>query len=250
MIQYSKSSVRIAEIHFDELPRPGLEADVIRYQWRFEKAPGTFSIPLQTRFVDLTEDPGKLLAGMNSATRNEVRRGYRDPIVVEFDANPTIATAEEFYTFYDQFARAKKLPSANWMRLGSMQASGSLLLSRVKDTEGHVLVWHCYMRDRSRARLLHSASIYRLNHAKERERLLSRANRHLHWRDMLALRELGVATYDFGGWYAGETDTAKLNVNIFKEGFGGRVVDLHNTYHGVTMKGRLAVQLHRWRGGE
>ena len=201
-------------------------------------------------FVDLNEDPDKLLGGMNSTTRNEVRRGYKDPIVVEFDANPALATAEEFHAFYDRFAQAKKLAPANWMRLGSMQASGRLLLSRVKDTEGNALVWHCYLRDRSRARLLHSASVYRLNHSKEREKLVSRANRHLHWRDMLALRELGVATYDFGGWYAGREDKAMLRINSFKEGFGGRVVDLHNTYHGVTMKGRLAVRLHRWRGGE
>ena len=250
MIQYTKSSVRIAEMHFDELPEASLATDVIRYQWRFEKVPGTLSFPCQTRFLDLEEDPDKLLGGMKASTRSQVRRGYKESIAVDFAANPTVAMAEEFYTFYDEFAQAKHLPPANRARLGSMRSTGHLVLSSVRNAEGRALVWHCYLRHRGWARQVHSVSVYRLNPDKDEDRLVSVSNRHLQWRDMLALREAGVATYDFGGWYGGSDDTAKLRINEFKESFGGRVVDLHNTYDGVTAKGVLAVHLHKWRGGE
>ena len=50
---------------------------------------------------------------------------------------------------------------------------------------------------------------------------------------------------DLGGWYSGQEDAEKLNVNKFKEGFGGRVAAQYNTDRGVTLKGVLAVQLRR-----
>ncbi|HLH40251.1 MAG TPA: hypothetical protein VKX39_13965 [Bryobacteraceae bacterium] len=250
MIQYSKSSVRIAELHYDEPAKAGVKADVIRYQWRFEKVRGTFSFALQTRVIDLSEDPDKLFGRMNAMARRHVRKAAADPVTAVFHSDPSRALAEQFETFYSEFARAKQIPGVNRARIDAMRAEGRLCLSRIDNAQGSALVWHAYFRDRGWARLLHSASVYRLDHSKDKEAELARANRLLHWRDMLALRELGVTTYDLGGWYAGSQDTAKLKINQFKESFGGRVIDLHNTYDAVTMKGRLAVQLHRWKGGE
>jgi hypothetical protein len=65
---------------------------------------------------------------------------------------------------------------------------------------------------------------------------------------MLRLRELGFTSYDFGGWYSGQDDEAKLNINRFKEGFGGQVATQYNIDHGITLKGTLAVQLRRAAG--
>ena len=77
------------------------------------------------------------------------------------------------------------------------------------------------------ARLVHSASWFRAAD-KAQQAVNSRANRYLHWMDMLRLRELGFASYDLGGWYSGQEDVEKLNINRFKEGFGGRVVPQYN----------------------
>jgi hypothetical protein len=250
MIQYSKSSVRIAELHYDEPAGGAVNADVIRYQWRLEKVRGTFSLAIQTRVIDLSEDPDRIFGGMNAMARRHVRRAAADPVATIFDSRPSAVLAGQFEAFFDRFARSRKIPRANRARLGAMRAQGRLCLSRVDDREGHALVWHAYFRDRGWARLLYSASVYRLDHSSEKEAELARANRLLHWRDMLALRELGVAAYDLGGWYAGGEDTARLKINRFKESFGGRVIDLFNTYDAVTMKGLVAVQLHRWKGGE
>ncbi len=60
---------------------------------------------------------------------------------------------------------------------------------------------------------------------------------------MLRFREMGFTTYDLGGWYSGQDDLEKLNINRFKEGFGGRVAPQYNTDHGVTLKGILAIRL-------
>ncbi len=250
MIQYCKSSVHIAETHFDETLPAKPEVDVLRYQWRFEKVPGAFSFPLQTRFINLEQDPDMLLGQMSSTTRNEIRRSMKEPYTATVDVRPTDSALDDFCHFYGVFAQSMQLAPANRARLGSMLSSGRLVLSRVTGAEDQTLAWHCYLRHDRIARILHSASLYRANPGKELVRVISRGNRYLHWCDMLALRDQGVSTYDFGGWYTGQSDSGLLGVNHFKESFGGRVVDLYNTYEGMTIKGRLAVQLHRWRGGE
>ena len=67
---------------------------------------------------------------------------------------------------------------------------------------------------------------------------MGRANRLLHWGDMLRFRELGVATYDLGGWYTEHRDEALLKINSFKEEFGGSVVHEWDAYRPTSPRGR------------
>jgi hypothetical protein len=52
-----------------------------------------------------------------------------------------------------------------------------------------------------------------------------------------------VSTYDFGGWYPGSQNEALLNVNRFKESFGGELVVQYNCDVPLTPKGALALWL-------
>jgi hypothetical protein len=47
---------------------------------------------------------------------------------------------------------------------------------------------------------------------------------------------------DFGGRYSGNTDLQKLNINLFKEEFGGKLVKVYKCWYGVTMKGKLCLR--------
>jgi hypothetical protein len=246
LILYSKQNLTIAEFHFDEQGAPP-PVDIIRYQSRPEKVHGTVCYPFSTLLIDLTQEPDALLAGMSKTTRNEVRRAAKDNLVFEFNAHPDNGWLSDFFEFYAEFAHLKGLPDLNRARLLGMRESQALILTRINQADGATLVWHCYVHVNGWARLIHSASLFRATD-KAQQAVISRANRHLHWLDMLRFRETGFSTYDFGGWYSGQDDEAKLNINRFKEGFGGSVAAQFNIDRGVTLKGTLAVQLRRAAG--
>lgn len=240
MITYLKKGLRVAEAYYDE---PALQsgADVMRYLNFARPVDGGRSEVFHTIYVDLSLTPEELLAQMKSSTRTEIRRADRDGIRVESSARPDVAWTEQFLSFFEEFAANKGLPAPNRDRIHGMREAGILDLSRATDPEGNVLVWHCHYGAQARVRLLHSASLFRLAEDKQQMRITSRANRYLHYQDMLRLRDSGYAIFDFGGWYAGKDDVEKLRINEFKESFGGRVVEVFNTDRGLTMKGVLAV---------
>ena len=241
MILYSKQRLTIAEFHFDEQGAPP-NVDIIRYQSRPERVPGTICYPFSTILIDLREEPDTLLAQMSKTTRNEIRRAAKDDLLFEFNAQPDNRWIAGFFEFYREFAQLKGLAELNRERLLGMRDCQALVLTRIKSADGTDLVWHCYVHVNGWARLVHSASLFRATE-KTQQAVLSRANRHLHWLDMLRFRGQGFSIYDFGGWYAGQDDAEKLNINRFKEGFGGRVAAQYNTDHGITLKGALAVRL-------
>jgi hypothetical protein len=243
VILYSKQRLTIAEFHFDEtVAAPPV--DIIRYQSRPEKVEGTFCYPFSTILIDLRQEPDELLAQMSKTTRNEIRRGAKDGLAFECSAQPDNAWVSDFFEFYDEFASLKGLPRLNRARILGMRDCQSLVLTRIKGADGGIIVWHCYVHVNGCARLVHSASLFRAVD-KAQQAVNSRANRYLHWRDMLHFQGEGFSTYDLGGWYSGQDDVEKLNVNRFKEGFGGRVAAQYNTDRGVTLKGVLAGQLRR-----
>jgi len=183
-----------------------------------------------------------------SSTRNEVRRAAKDEHSFEFSAQPDDVLVNAFFDFYAEFARMKGLAPLNRARLLGMRESQALVLTRISAPDGTTLVWHCYVHVNGNARQVHSASLFRASADKTQQRTISRANRLLHWLDMLRFRELGFTTFDFGGWYNGQEDVEKLKINQFKEGFGGRVQAQYSIDYGRTLKGTLAVQFRRAAG--
>src|SRR5579872_3375985 len=226
MLVYQKSGLKVAEIFFDE-PNQSSAADIVRYHYRSAPVSDTHNAGLQTLWIDLTSDPDAILAGMNADTRRKIRLASKDASAYEFQSAPDAAWMAEFCDFYDRFAKGKQLAPANRPRLGAMRSHGALDLSRMRAGDGEVLVWHAHVRGCERVRLLHSASIFR-ELDKDAANRISCANRLHHWADMQRFRAEGLATYDFGGWYAGADDTAKLRINGFKRGFGGAVVPQYN----------------------
>jgi hypothetical protein len=252
MILYSKQRLTIAEFHFDEQGMPP-RVDVIRFQSRprqtMGQVDGAVYYPFSTLLIDLTQEPDALLARMSKTTRNEIRRASGDGLSFEFSAQPDNAWIANFFEFYAEFARVKGLSELNRERILGMRESHALVLTRIRDAHGKCLVWHCYVYVNGWARLVHSASLFRAAQKMEHA-ALSRANRHLHWLVMLRFRELGFTSYDFGGWYTGRDDVAKLNINRFKEGFGGSIAAQYNVDQGVTLKGAVAVRLRRALRGD
>jgi hypothetical protein len=99
-----------------------------------------------------------------------------------------------------------------------------------------------------RCRLLFSASHFRGQGETALRSLIGRANRLLHWRDLVAFKQQGFNCYDWGGWHAG-TEEVLVRINQFKESFGGDRCPLYDSKLGVSWMGRLAVAFDGMRKG-
>ena len=49
--------------------------------------------------------------------------------------------------------------------------------------------------------------------------------------------------FDFGGWYPGNTNHQLLEINRFKEGFGGKIVREYNCEQIVSLKGCWSITI-------
>ena len=91
-----------------------------------------------------------------------------------------------------------------------------------------------YITDGFRARLLYSASHFR-SYDKNYRALIGRANRFLHWEDMVHLKKYGMSIYDMGGIGAN-------SIAGFKKGFGGTEVTEYGRYEPRTLLGKLSLR--------
>ncbi|CAN5420935.1 hypothetical protein BH18ACI2_BH18ACI2_24710 [soil metagenome] len=239
MITYQKKFISIAEAWFGEEPTAS-GVDVVRCFQRAAPMSDALCREFHTILIELTQEPDELLAHMKRDNRYEIRRALTtDNLIYEcWDANQSAMLAQ-FSDSYDEFAALKSLPKLDRRWLSLMADTGGLTLTTVKESAGDSLIWHVYYRSGSRATLLYSVSPSPFaNNSAERNRR-GRANRFHHWRDMLKFREEGATLYDLGGWYAGVEDRHRLNINRFKEEFGGDVITNYICERAMTLKGKL-----------
>lgn len=95
---------------------------------------------------------------------------------------------------------------------------------------------------------MHCVSLYRELAESSVRNAMGRANRYLFWKDVLRHKEAGLETFDFGGWYPGGTNQALLNINRFKEEFGGSIRREYNCRQIRSLKGRIVLSMARILG--
>jgi len=173
--------------------------------------------PFSTLIVELDADAEMLLAACGRNTRYKVQRAAREGAIASNEAD-----WQRFVAFYNAFAKHKGLAT-----LDGRSAPNQAGAVRKVTQEGVELVMHSYLIDRDigRARLLHSASLLHGLAENASRAAVGRANRFLHYDDMLYFRRLGLRMYDFGGYALDIAAGGELEgINRFKQGFGGRLL--------------------------
>jgi hypothetical protein len=236
---------RLAEVFFDEEP-VSPHVDIIEHYQRSRPIPGARSKDFSTIHIDLTRDAQALFADLSKTCRYKVRRAERDELEDKAWMSARGELVDDFIAFFDQFAHGKGLPPAPADRLHTLAEAGVLDLSTVS-RDDDALVWHAYLRSGNRARLLHSASLFREHTDTGARNTIGRANRYLHWHDLLRYKRAGIPLFDFGGWYAGRDDEDLLRINAFKEEFGGRVVPEFHCAVPASLRGRMVLCARRFR---
>ena len=232
--------LKIADVYFAETTEVDLPPVDIAQFVQFQKRT-TRSTEFLTLHVDLTQDEGALFAQLRKNTRYEVRRAEnKDGVVASSCCAPSEQDLAAFGRFYDSFAEAKNLPRCNLPKLAAQRDHDALWLTSAASPDGDVLCYHAYLVDPPRCRLLHSASHFRASEDPTSRSLIGRANRYLHWKDILLFKQHGFFIYDLGGLSTNENDPKLKNINEFKRGFGGAEVVEYNSLAPRTPLGWLA----------
>ena len=248
MVVYRKRGLRFGYLlHDGEWPSRGV--DLLHIVHRSAPVPGGEQRPASTVMVRLGLTEEALRQGLPEQTAYEIRRSLaRDKVVCGFLSPVGPAELARFTAFYAEFARIKGYPPPlNGWWLETLRGVGCLWLSVANSPEGRDLVFHAYVVDGKSCRLLHSASVPKDVNDREERNLLGRANRLLHWQDMLHFKAAGLLLYDFGGWSPIKDDPHLQGINRFKESFGGEVVFGAHCDVACSLRGRVWMWLQRQR---
>lgn len=246
MITWKRYGIRIAEVWFDE-PEPVEGIDLCCFVQHPKTITGAYNNAFSTILLDLQKSENDLLGAMNAGTRYKIRKAAKEGFSCEVPVQIDSSVILTFCDFYNHFAVQKGICRLNYSDAGRYASVNMLDLSMCREESGKAVVWHSHIIAGGRARLWHSASLSPSHKDSKSRNAIGRANRYLHWHDILRFGAAGFAYYDFGGWYDGRSDLAKLGINNFKEEFGGRIVREFNCHVMHTQRGRLASWIRRLR---
>lgn len=203
--------------------------------------------PFKTQLIDLKGRDGVLFDTLSSNTRYKIQRASREGLHAQVEIAPSGDAIQEYITFYDQFATQKSLPICNSRKLRALDTAGSLALTCVRDATGRTLAAHAYVCDTNtgRVRLLYSASHFRGAQDSAERNVIGRANRLLHWQEILQFKQFGFTTYDLGGLPLDDSDPAKNSIAKFKLEFGGQQVIEYNGLIPRTFLAKTALKLQK-----
>ncbi len=198
-----------------------------------------------TKVLDLRPPSEKIFDQFSRHTRRKIKQGSNEG----FQFEPDIP-APELIDIYSVFARDNQLPElekrvidAYWPGMKVTKLSYNC----------RTLVMHSLMIDEAagRACMLHDASMFRQMPDQRHRNLIGHANRYLHFLDMMYLKDMGIESFDLGG-YAKDTEDEHLrHINEFKDGFGGELVEMSNYIsHPLYCFRKLSSCLHALDGDE
>jgi hypothetical protein len=247
VIRIKGRGVIYGEVWFDEeLPRDA-GVDVVLYRKKASPIAGARTAPFLSMVTDLTVTEDAITGRFGKDCRYKIRRAEaRDGLKMEWISDPE-ARLDEFREFYDAFASEKSiwLSDRRWLE-AACEARQLVITSASK--EGDALVWHAYLVCGKSAWLQYTASCFRRMDSDYRA-LVGRANRWLHWREMLLFKEKGMERYDWGGLFEDESVPGNAGINNFKRDFGGQQVRTYDCTVPVTLRGRVWLGLRdAWRG--
>ncbi len=173
--------------------------------------------------------------------KNEINRSKKENVEVRFFTseelaeNPAVIVA--FNEMYHAMYEAKGIGN-QWLDKTFIDAYvrvGAYVVS-VAYIEGEPAVYHSYVVDEENVRLFQSCSDFRAED-KEKRNAIGRANKYLHWEDMLFFKGKGVKRYDWGGVMSLEEPNG---IDKFKMSFGGEPVEYYNIGINNTLKAKMA----------
>ena len=247
-ITRSKCGIPISDIFFANTINDGpTHSPLCFYQQTTEQH--TLFKPVQTSIIDLTAPLDDISSPISKNTRYKIQRAEREGLTPRITQDPSLEEASLYAHYYDTFAHHKGLPPCNRAKLRALCSTSALLLSSISDSDGNLLSAHAYVKDEvlGRVRLLYSASHYRAMADSSERNKVGRANRFLHWYEILSLKNVGFKLYDLGGIPLDSSDEAKNAIARFKLEFGGKLLVEYSGFLPTNLIGKALLPLARRR---
>jgi len=186
--------IKVMETWFDDTPEVFEGADLWVCHQRTSPISQERWLYFYTVLIDLTPGPEIILDRMSRTTYKEIKRAReRDELVISFLDKPTPEDVEAFCSFFDANPRAPGQSPIDRGRIHRLQAAGLLRISKVGRQDGEDLLWRCNnaQASQSRVQCLIQAAAHRHSLDQTLVNLIGRANRLLHFSEMLHFKEAG-----------------------------------------------------------
>jgi len=246
MIHLKGRGAVYGEVWYKEEPSHDAPIDIVQYRQREAPISGARSIAYLSMVTDLSLDEDAIIDQFRKECRYKIKRAEgKDRLDTEFILDPR-KRLDEFRRFFDVFASEKSIDLSDDQWLAAACEAGQLVLTSASK-DGEPLVWHAYVLIGKFVSIQYSGSYFR-DKDNEYRALIGRANRWLHWRDILRFKEMGVARYDWGGLFEDTCTPERAGINYFKSDFRGQQVRVYDCTVPVTLRGRLYLPLRdAWR---
>jgi lipid II:glycine glycyltransferase (peptidoglycan interpeptide bridge formation enzyme) len=253
MIYYKrKNGTEMAEIWYNYHEKPERNVDVLRYKFVAERKEKSASFEeLWTLLIDLSKSEEAIFSGIRKNTRYEINRAKNKDalncvtLLEKGEKNEEKLT--RYIEFFNAFTKSKKREGIEFADIEQFYNSAAFCVRSAFNGD-EPLTMHAYVVSDNTARLHQSSSLFRNSEDGEYKNLVARANRLLHWEDMLYFKQLGIKWYDFGGWFGGEAVNEnfreQLLINQFKESFGGEKKQEYSFIESASFLGKIAVSVH------
>lgn len=203
-----------------------------------------------TPISDLTLSEDELLMAVRKTVRNEIRRAENDSLDLFFfdsdDINNDSEIVNEFEKAYQKFAKNlnNDRVSSAYSRKKIEQYLKAKCFFLTEAKKGPLSIYHAYVYDEEEVVLIYSVSDFR-DYSVDRN-LAGRANKYLHYQDMLMFKRQGLKVYDWGN----VSDPDNLNgIDNFKLSFGGTLKTKYNILIGCNLIGKIFVKYYRMKKG-
>jgi len=172
-----------------------------------------------TKIIDLSQGEDKIFGNFGRNTRYKINKAKKEGIIFNIENN-----VEQFVKFYNLFAASKKIGPTSVEAIKNYE--NYFIITKAMQNN-RILVMHAYLinEEEKRVRLWMSASLFRYDNNHENRPLIGMANRFLHFADMLFFKDRNFTIYDLGGYAYESKDESLIEINKFKDGFGGILLE-------------------------
>jgi hypothetical protein len=237
-IIWKRGYLKIRDCWYDEI-EPKLDADVV-YVMQRKKPEGEEYYEQYTILIDLQQSEEKITGSISKNCIDKIKRISKKPEYrYELITEPNKQTLKKFILQYNAFAASKNIAKVEELRLNELYEHGLVMISVVYNEASEEICWHVYRVNKERVFLIYTFTTSYTSTDSTNRNNLGMVNRNCHYNDLLEFKKLGIKYYDFGGWYKGDGDREKLNINKFKEEFGGSITENYNCIYYPSFKGKV-----------
>lgn len=229
---HNKNILKVKTIYFSsEIVKTN--ADIVKY-FQCKKYVENCEV-FKTNTIDLTLSFEEIKIGFSKSTKRYINQAIKKfqmetEIISELDDR----IIDDFCLFYDEVANIKNIQKSNKRMIRRLKKN--IFLSKAFNDQ-NLLVWHLFIFDEVRVRLLYSCSLQ--ESADNLKKMIPSANKLLHSEDIKFAKNAGFKVFDFGG--ISLTDEGFSGISQFKLGFSKNIDESYHFVIGNTMIGRMVL---------